>query len=267
HGEARAERGMRTPRDAFVGLAEVLTPLRMADERAAHAERLQHRRRDLAGVGALGLPVDVLRERRQPRGDAVGEPRVGRTDDRLNAVDVAQPVCELGRVRARIHLPVAGDDHAGITATPGSSFPSSSSRLAPPPVETHEIRSASPSSLTARTESAPPTTENASPFAATASATAFVPAAKRGHSNTPIGPFQKIVRASPIRFANSLRVSGPMSSPSHPSGSSSFATTRESASASNSEAATTSLGSSTSNESRFSTRSSSAILPPISTTS
>ena len=63
----------------------------------------------------------------------------------------------------------------GIAATPGSSFPSSSSRLAPPPVETHETRSARPSSLSARTESAPPTTVNASAFAATASATAFVP--------------------------------------------------------------------------------------------
>ena len=58
----------------------------------------------------------------------------------------------------REHLPVARDDHDGIAATPGSSFPSSSSRLAPPPVETHETRSASPSSLSARTESAPPTT-------------------------------------------------------------------------------------------------------------
>ena len=87
---------------------------------------------------------------------------------------------------------------SGIAATPGSSLPSSSSRLAPPPVDTHEILSASPSSFKARTESAPPTTEYAWSFAATASATAFVPSAKRGHSNTPIGPFQKIVRAAAI---------------------------------------------------------------------
>jgi cation diffusion facilitator family transporter len=47
----------------------------------------------------------------------------------------------------------------GMAATPGSSLPSSSSSDAPPPVETHETRSSNPSSVSARTESAPPTTE------------------------------------------------------------------------------------------------------------
>ena len=56
---------------------------------------------------------------------------------------------------------------------------------------------------------------------ATASATAFVPSAKRGHSKTPIGPFQNTVRARPMRSPKSRRASGPMSSPSQPSGSSS----------------------------------------------
>jgi hypothetical protein len=78
----------------------------------------------------------------------------------------------------------------------------------------------SPSSLRARIESAPPTTEKAS-APATASATAFVPSAKHGHSKTPIGPFQKIVRARESSSANRRRVSGPMSSPSHACGSSS----------------------------------------------
>src|SRR4029079_14932895 len=82
----------------------------------------------------------------------------------------------------------------GIAATPGSSLPSSSSREAPPPVDTHEISSSSPSSETARTESPPPTTVYPS-TAATAWATAFVPAAERCHSKTPIGPFQNTVRA------------------------------------------------------------------------
>src|SRR5205807_2877962 len=55
------------------------------------------------------------------------------------------------------------DAHAaGIAATPGSSLPSSSSSEAPPPVDTQETRSARPSSLTARSESPPPTTEYAS---------------------------------------------------------------------------------------------------------
>src|SRR6476469_8540854 len=78
---------------------------------------------------------------------------------------------------------------AGITLTPGRSLPSRSSNAAPPPVESHETLSASPSSASARAESAPPTTEYPSE-AATACATAFVPSAKGGHSKTPMGPFQ-----------------------------------------------------------------------------
>ena len=73
------------------------------------------------------------------------------------------------------------------------------SRLAPPPVEMWLIRAATPASFTARTESPPPTSEYALD-PAIARATAVVPAAKLGHSNTPIGPFQKIVFA-PANFA------------------------------------------------------------------
>jgi hypothetical protein len=58
-----------------------------------------------------------------------------------------------------------------------------------------------------------------------------------------------------------------MSSPSHPSGSSSYGTTRVSAPGSNAEAATTSPGKTTSKSSGFSSRTSSAIFPPISTSS
>ena len=78
---------------------------------------------------------------------------------------------------------------------------------------------------------------------ATASATALVPAAKGGHSKTPIGPFQKIVRAREMLWAKRSRVSGPMSSPSQPSGSASKGTIFVSASSANSDAATTSTGS------------------------
>src|SRR5262249_41219037 len=142
------------------------------------------------------------------------------------------------------HLPVAGDEHAyssvlsGIAATPGSSTPSRSSSDAPPPVEIQEIRSATPASWTARTESPPPTTVKPSE-PATARATANVPSAKRGHSKTPIGPFQNTVLARAISAANSSRVAGPMSSPSHPGGGSSYGTIRVSASASKEAAATT----------------------------
>ena len=57
------------------------------------------------------------------------------------------------------------------------------------------MRSATPASCTARTESPPPTTVKPSQ-SASARATANVPSAKRGHSKTPIGPFQKTVRAA-----------------------------------------------------------------------
>src|SRR5262245_6635984 len=133
----------------------------------------------------------------------------------------------------------AGSYAAGIAATPGSSLPSSSSSEAPPPVETQETCPARPSSFSARTESPPPTTEYAGD-SATASATAFVPSANGGHSKTPIGPFQKIVHAPFRKWAKRSRVSGPMSRPSQPSGTSSYATTFVSASDSKAEAATTS---------------------------
>ena len=65
--------------------------------------------------------------------------------------------------------------------------------------------------------SPPPTTVKAR-VSAIASATVRVPAAKRGSSNTPIGPFQNTVRASAITSVNSAAEPGPMSRPIHPSG-------------------------------------------------
>ena len=55
---------------------------------------------------------------------------------------------------------------------------------------------------------------------ATASATVRVPAANRGSSNTPMGPFHRTVRASAMTSANAAAVPGPMSRPIHPSGTS-----------------------------------------------
>src|SRR5262249_13746418 len=85
-------------------------------------------------------------------------------------------------------------------AMPGSSWPSTNSSDAPPPVETCEILSATPASLTAATESPPPTTV-VPRLSARALATPRVPAAKRGFSNIPIGPFQNTVWAVPMRAA------------------------------------------------------------------
>ena len=65
--------------------------------------------------------------------------------------------------------------------------------------------------------SPPPTTLNAS-LDAIACATPSVPAANGASSNTPIGPFHRMVLA-PARWApNALTVSGPMSNPRQPSG-------------------------------------------------
>src|SRR5207244_12163472 len=116
-----------------------------------------------------------------------------------------------GRRRPLEHLPVAGDQHAatrsdGIAAMPGSSLPSSSSSEAPPPVEIHEIRSATPASCTARTESPPPTTVKPSQTA-TARATAKVPSANRGHPKTPTGAFKTAVRAARNQVATTPRAS------------------------------------------------------------
>src|SRR5262249_32179279 len=150
-------------------------------------------------------------------------------------------------------LPAINIYAAGIAATPGSSFPSSSSSEAPPPVEIHEIRSATPASYTARTESPPPTTVKPS-HPATARATANVPSPKPGHSNTPTGPFQTAALPPATAAATSSRVSGPTSRPSQPGGGSSYGVIRVSASAANESAATTSRGSITSNGNGFSAR-------------
>ncbi len=84
-------------------------------------------------------------------------------------------------------------------------------------------------------ESPPPTTLTA-PDAATALATATVPASNGGISNTPIGPFQMMVFAPAMTLENSATVLGPISRPILPSGTT--ATTWFSAPALNSDAAT-----------------------------
>ena len=81
---------------------------------------------------------------------------------------------------------------------PGSVLPSSNSKLAPPPVEMCDMSSAKPACSTAAAESPPPMIVVAPCDVAAASARAkpIVPWAKVGISNTPMGPFQTIVRAS-----------------------------------------------------------------------
>src|SRR5436190_8570855 len=277
HAQTGLERMPGTHCHRLVGLAEVLPPLRVADDRPLDAQLEEDLRRDLAGEGALVGPVHILSVDRVAALHCGAERSEGRAKHCLDGARRCEGRAELPRLsRALVHLPVAGDQHrpilwasvksGGIALIPGRSLPSRSSSAAPPPVDAHETRSVRPSSFNARIESAPPTTENAS-APATASATAFVPAANRGHSKTPIGPFQKIVLDSESSLPKRSRVSGPMSSPSQPPGRSSNAQTVDSAWASNDAAATTSTGNTTSKSSGFCSRSSSAILPPIKTVS
>ena len=77
-----------------------------------------------------------------------------------------------------------------------------------------------------------------------ASATASVPLAKAGNSNTPMGPFQMTVPASATASQYSFTVSGPMSKPSQPSGISPALTTWLLASGAKASAQTVSTGSS-----------------------
>ena len=62
HVQALLEAVVHAARDELVRLAEPLPALRVPDDRAVHAELLQHRRRDLARERTLGLPVAVLCE-------------------------------------------------------------------------------------------------------------------------------------------------------------------------------------------------------------
>lgn len=75
-------------------------------------------------------------------------------------------------------------------------MPSRNSSDAPPPVEICVILSPKPRLLTAAAESPPPIIVVASVSYANSSATAIVPLAKLGNSNTPIGPFHTTVLAS-----------------------------------------------------------------------
>ena len=166
HVEAGSSAAVDAARHRLVGLAEVLPALGVADDRAVDPELDQHRRRDLAGERALACPVAVLREHPDVRAreglHRLRERDVRRADRDVDVAEVRLPqrAAELARLAwALEHLPVAGDEHQeGIAAIPGRSLPSSSSSEAPPPVEIHEIRSATPASCTARTESPPPTT-------------------------------------------------------------------------------------------------------------
>src|SRR5579859_3494923 len=250
--------------DQRVVLVVVLAPLRVPGQHELAAQLRQHARADVSGVGAVVVLRHVLR--------AVPQLELVADHERLHAAQrgerrqhddvhgreilVVQPERELLRERERlevavVHLPVAGDERLALgvhglsssAASPGRVRPSRYSRLAPPPVEMWlNALSGNSSCLTAAAESPPPTTVSPVTWLI-ASATAWVPAANAGNSNTPTGPFQKTVLASASLRANNSRVAGPMSRPSRSAGMAVAGTTSCSASAAKCVAATMSTGS------------------------
>mmetsp|Transcript_25565 Transcript_25565/g.31481 ORF Transcript_25565/g.31481 Transcript_25565/m.31481 type:complete len:278 (-) Transcript_25565:387-1220(-) len=112
-------------------------------------------------------------------------------------------------------------------ATPGSTLPSRSSSEAPPPVEMWLISPARPDCSQAATESPPPMMVTAPSLVISARISTIpkVPLANFSNSKTPIGPFMITVLQSERASFCSLVVSGPLSSPIHPSGMASAATT------------------------------------------
>ena len=77
----------------------------------------------------------------------------------------------------------------------GNVLPSINSKKAPPPVEQYDTSSGLIYLLIADKVSPPPANEKASDFEI-AFERHLVPSAKRSFSNTPTGPFQRIVFAS-----------------------------------------------------------------------
>merc|ERR1719461_826116 len=114
-------------------------------------------------------------------------------------------------------LPLPSADKA---ATPGRTFPSKSSKLAPPPVLTWLTLSSVPYLAQQVAVSPPPMIVQppAEVSATTLSIKALVPLAKLSNSNTPAGPFQTISLALAMTSAKSSLDLGPQSSPIQPSG-------------------------------------------------
>src|SRR5436190_1172101 len=209
--EHRLQVGRERRSDFFFGvgvrLAEDVTTLGVADQSESGAALFGERSGGGSGERAFGLPMEVLRSDRDVAvtRDSLRDrlDRHGRWEEphRPLVRDLPRrkksPQVLAGLDGTDVHLPVAGEherSHAfSSAATPGSSLPSRNSSEAPPPVDTWVSRSSMPA--TAATESPPPTTVTAPflPASTSAVATARVPASNGGVSNTPIGPFQKMV--------------------------------------------------------------------------
>src|SRR5260370_10502025 len=223
----------------------VPTPLGVPGQHVVAAQLSQHGPGHVAGVGAdvvrgqvvctVGeaqlVPVDQRLhasqrgERRQHRHlDSVvvppgqGERQLLHQRDGLEVVLVHLPVACHQRQRGSWGLGPGGHAESASAVRPGKVLPSRYSRLAPPPVEMcPNAPSSRPSARIAAAESPPPTTVSPS-TRAIASATARVPAAKAGNSNTPSGPFQNTALTSSSFSANSAPGCPPASTPSRSAG-------------------------------------------------
>src|SRR2546425_1129073 len=223
------ERGGHLLAGLLVRFTEHVTTFRVADQREPGAGLLGQRRRCRAGEGALRFPVNVLRAGldvamtgyslcdRLDRNGRREKPHRPLVRDLTGRKECPQVLASFDG--PDVHLPVAREDQRSHTssnaATPGNSFPSRNSSDAPPPVETCVSLSSIPA--TAATESPPPMTVTAPFFPASTSAVAIarVPASNGGVSNTPIGPFQKIVFARSSRARKSCCVASSISYTAH----------------------------------------------------
>src|SRR2546429_683505 len=221
----RPERRAHFATSVFVGLAEQVASLGMADQRDASSSLERERGGNRTGERAFRLPVDVLDTHQEV---AALARRLGGGFDRdrgreephlavLPAVVAGPERLQIGSgfIQPDVHFPISGEQqspHASSrAATPGSGLPSRNSSAAPPPVETWVSLSSSPA--TAAAESPPPTTVVAPRFPASirASPMARVPASYGGGSHTALGAVQKTVLAFRIRARKSSRVGRSMS--------------------------------------------------------
>ena len=242
-----------------------------------HAELEQHRRRHLAGERALGLPVAVLREDadlRPASACTAAERDERRADDDVDVVrqlGVAQRAAEGARLGGPLNifqLPAISIRQTGSPPTPGK-------LLALEQLERRAAAGRDPRDAVgdARLVDGADRVAAADDGEAVAAATAparprtcprRTAATRRRPSGRSRRPSSRGLRSG---ARSRSRVSGPMSSPSQPSGSASNGVTCVSASSANDERGDDVGREHDRKRERVLARTSSAILPPISTSS
>ena len=223
----------------LVGLAEVLPPLRVADDRAVHAELEQHAAP--RSRRCTHPPAPSARSARQPRLSvparsctATARRHVRRADDDVDAG--RDPASRRRRQNsaasagALVHLPVACDQRQGRQILRRCRNHADAGKVLP--FEELQTPRRHPSRATrpcrrARARSAPEPSRrrrrpNRRPEALPPPPPPSSLRRSGGHSKTPIGPFQKIVRAFAMRPREQLtRLRADVETASQPSGSAS----------------------------------------------